>query len=276
VKTIPTLAEPMPAGGAVDMSYPLSHIRFLDLSRIVIYCSISEFGQECPKRDHAAYGLMVQAMGALVSVTGERDEVPGGGPSKVGIPKVEIMTDIYAAGGVLAAVVRREQAGEGDDFDVRGHARRPGRLPGKPGHELPDLRLYAHAQGRQAPGMQRQGVIACRGACLGSPVGTRGQVSRRCDALDRPDLATGERCATNADGFGTSTPCWPNSPGRSGSRAWRRGSSNSRRARFCVGKISQVISQLLFRQATRGFDRSPPLLEERVAESLRERGIDQC
>src|SRR5439155_1239417 len=63
----------------------------------LVYCSITGFGQSGPKRDHAAYDFMIQAMGGLMSVTGEPDGAPGAGPQKVGVPIVDIMTGMYAS-----------------------------------------------------------------------------------------------------------------------------------------------------------------------------------
>ena len=80
----------------------------------LIYCSITGFGQTGPQRDAAAYDFAIQAMGGLMSVTGERDDMPGGGPQKVGVPIVDIMTGMYAAVAVLAALARRDETGQGD------------------------------------------------------------------------------------------------------------------------------------------------------------------
>src|SRR6478735_178355 len=84
----------------------------------IIYCSITGFGQTGPKRDAAAYDFMIQAMGGLMSVTGERDGVLGAGPQKVGVPIVDLMTGMYAAVGVLAALARRNETGQGDYIDL--------------------------------------------------------------------------------------------------------------------------------------------------------------
>jgi crotonobetainyl-CoA:carnitine CoA-transferase CaiB-like acyl-CoA transferase len=60
----------------------------------LIYCSITGFGQTGPYRDRAGYDFMIQGMGGLMSVTGERDDVPGGGPQKVGVAIADLMTGI--------------------------------------------------------------------------------------------------------------------------------------------------------------------------------------
>jgi len=84
----------------------------------IIYCSVTGFGQTGPKREAAAYDFMIQAMGGLMSITGERDGTPGGGPQKVGVPIVDLMTGMYAAVGVLAALARRAETGNGDYIDL--------------------------------------------------------------------------------------------------------------------------------------------------------------
>ena len=80
----------------------------------LIYCSITGFGQSGPRRDQAAYDFMIQGMSGLMSVTGEADGKPGAGPQKVGVPIVDIMTGMYAAIAVLAALARRQVSGQGE------------------------------------------------------------------------------------------------------------------------------------------------------------------
>ncbi len=84
----------------------------------LIYCSITGFGQTGPRRDAAAYDFMIQAMCGLMSVTGEPDDKPGGCPEKVGVPIVDIMSGMYAAIAVLAALARRNETGHGDYIDI--------------------------------------------------------------------------------------------------------------------------------------------------------------
>src|SRR5690606_33723741 len=83
----------------------------------LIYCSITGFGLTGPRKSQAAYDFMIQAMSGLMSVTGESDD-RGGGPQKVGVPIVDIMTGMYATIAVLGALVGRSRNGAGEHIDV--------------------------------------------------------------------------------------------------------------------------------------------------------------
>lgn len=84
----------------------------------LIYCSITGFGQTGPMRNVAGYDFIIQALGGLMSITGERDSVPGGGPQKVGVAVADIMTGLYAVIAVLAALAHRSQTGAGQHIDM--------------------------------------------------------------------------------------------------------------------------------------------------------------
>ncbi|HSQ04731.1 MAG TPA: CaiB/BaiF CoA-transferase family protein [Burkholderiales bacterium] len=84
----------------------------------LIYCSVTGFGQTGPYRDRPGYDFMIQGMGGLMSVTGERDDLPGGGPQRVGVPIVDIMTGMYASIAVCAAIANRAVTGKGQYIDV--------------------------------------------------------------------------------------------------------------------------------------------------------------
>ena len=91
------------------------------LSRInpcLIYCSITGFGQDGPYADRPGYDALVQAMGGLMSITGEPDEVPGGGPQKVGVAVVDIVTGLYATNAILAALLHRAKSDQGQHIDI--------------------------------------------------------------------------------------------------------------------------------------------------------------
>ncbi|MEB0139815.1 MULTISPECIES: CaiB/BaiF CoA-transferase family protein [unclassified Undibacterium] len=84
----------------------------------LIYCSITGFGQTGPYAHRAGYDFIVQGMGGFMSLTGERDALPGGGPQKAGIAITDLMTGMYATIAVLAALSHRDRSGEGQYIDM--------------------------------------------------------------------------------------------------------------------------------------------------------------
>ena len=84
----------------------------------LVYCSITGFGQAGPYSDRPGYDFMVQGLGGLMSVTGERDDLPGGGPQKVGVAVSDLFTGMYSANAILAALMHREKTGEGQNIDM--------------------------------------------------------------------------------------------------------------------------------------------------------------
>jgi formyl-CoA transferase len=84
----------------------------------IIYCSITGFGQTGPYKDRRGYDFALQAMGGLMSVTGERDGKPGAGPEKVGVAVADISAGMYAAIAVLSAIVSRNATGVGQHIDI--------------------------------------------------------------------------------------------------------------------------------------------------------------
>ena len=84
----------------------------------LVYCSVTGFGQTGPYRERPGYDFMIQGMAGLMSITGERDELPGGGPQKAGIPIADIMTGMYATIAVCAALAHRAETGVGQHLDL--------------------------------------------------------------------------------------------------------------------------------------------------------------
>ena len=80
----------------------------------LIYCAISGFGQTGPYRDRAGYDVPIQAMGGLMSITGEADRPP----VKTGVALVDIIAAQYSFSGILAALFHRVRTGEGQRIDV--------------------------------------------------------------------------------------------------------------------------------------------------------------
>src|SRR5712691_3157639 len=92
-----------------------------DLKKInprLVYCSVTGFGHTGPYRERPGYDFMIQGMGGLMSVTGERDDLPGGGPQKAGIPIADIITGMYASVAVCAALAHRSRRGAGHHIDM--------------------------------------------------------------------------------------------------------------------------------------------------------------
>jgi crotonobetainyl-CoA:carnitine CoA-transferase CaiB-like acyl-CoA transferase len=92
-----------------------------DLKKVnprLVYCSVTGFGHTGPYRERPGYDFMIQGMGGLMSVTGERDDLPGGGPQKAGIPIADIMTGMYATVAVCAALAHRAERGIGQHLDL--------------------------------------------------------------------------------------------------------------------------------------------------------------
>ena len=134
----------------------------------LVYASISGFGQDGPYRDRPGFDQIAQGMGGLMSITG----LPGQGPVRVGIPVADLTAGIFAAMGILVALLEREQSGEGQwvQTSLLGaqicHAGLPGgaldHRPGgaRPGRQQPPdqhsdrrvrhrRRLYQHRRRRQ-------------------------------------------------------------------------------------------------------------------------------
>jgi crotonobetainyl-CoA:carnitine CoA-transferase CaiB-like acyl-CoA transferase len=171
-----------------------------DLARVnprLVYVSITGFGQTGPYRSRAGYDFLIQAMGGLMSVTGEPDGAAGGGPMKVGVAIADLLTGMYASTAVLAALAHRDRSGRGQhvdlallDVQVAMLANQAesylatGQAPGRLGNAHPSIvpyQAFATADGHI--------VVA---------VGNDGQFSRLCEAARRPELARDARYATNA------------------------------------------------------------------------------
>ena len=98
--------------------YGLGYEALSKLNPRLIYCSITGFGQTGPYAERPGFDFMVQGMGGFMSVTGERDDLPGGGPQRAGVPIVDIMTGMYATIAVTAAIAHREKSGSGQFIDM--------------------------------------------------------------------------------------------------------------------------------------------------------------
>ena len=115
-KTSDILIENYKVGGLA--SYGLSYDDLKKINPGIIYCSITGFGQTGPFSSRAGYDFLIQAMGGLMSVTGEPDGNLGGGPQKVGVALTDILTGLYTNIAALSALHRREKTGVGCHIDM--------------------------------------------------------------------------------------------------------------------------------------------------------------
>jgi len=172
-----------------------------ELSKInprLIYCSITGFGQTGPLAPKVAYDFLIQAMGGLMSVTGEADGRPGGGPQKVGIPILDLMTGMYGSVAVLAALASREVTGHGEFIDLAMLDVQTAVLSNQAMNYLLSGRT-PRRQGNRHPNIMPQDVFKCRDGEVVLAVGNDGQFAKMCVALGRPEIAGDPRYIKNAD-----------------------------------------------------------------------------
>ena len=98
--------------------YGLGYAQLKAANPGLIYCSVTGFGHTGPWRERPGYDFMIQGMGGLMSITGERDDRPGGGPQKAGIPIADLITGMYASIAVCAALAHRAKSGQGQHLDL--------------------------------------------------------------------------------------------------------------------------------------------------------------
>lgn len=99
-------------------AYGLDYATLKTLNPRLIYCSITGFGQTGPYAKRAGYDFMIQGLGGLMSLTGRSDDETGAGPVKVGVALTDILTGLYSAVAVLAALNQRERSGLGQHIDM--------------------------------------------------------------------------------------------------------------------------------------------------------------
>jgi crotonobetainyl-CoA:carnitine CoA-transferase CaiB-like acyl-CoA transferase len=162
----------------------------------IVYCSITGFGQTGPSASRAGYDFLIQAVGGLMSLTGHPQEAPGGEPMKVGVALTDVLTGLYAAIGILAALRHRDSTGEGQyldiallDVQVASLANQAlnflasGVAPSRLGNEHPNIVPY-------------QSFKTSDGHII-LTVGNDRQFARFCAVAGKPDLANSPQFATN-------------------------------------------------------------------------------
>jgi len=268
----------------------------------LIYCSITGFGQDGPHADRAGYDFIIQGMGGFMSITGERDDKPGGGPQKAGVAVSDLMTGMYATVAILAALAHRERTGEGQTIDMalfdvmlammanmNMNYLTSGVPPGRAGNAHPNIvpyQVFEAADGHV--------VIA---------VGNDGQFVKFCEVAGCPELASHPSFRRNADrvrnrdtvlalleplvrtrpvGFwvaaleAAGVPCGPIN---NIAQALADPQVAARALRFdlphpLAGSVPLVANPIKLSATPPSYDRPPPTLGQHTAEVLRECGLD--
>jgi crotonobetainyl-CoA:carnitine CoA-transferase CaiB-like acyl-CoA transferase len=164
----------------------------------LVYCSITGFGQTGPYRERPGYDTIVQALGGLMSITGNGDGEPGGGPRKAGIAAADQMTALYSVIAILAALQERQVSGQGQQIDM----------------SLLDVQVAAltnigmnylatgqvpHRLGNRLSTVYPSDSFTCRDGDIMLIVGNDEQFRRFCTAMELGELARDQRFARNAD-----------------------------------------------------------------------------
>jgi len=163
----------------------------------LIVASITGFGQDGPYAARAGYDYIIQAMGGLMSITGQPDGEPGGGPMRVGVAVVDLFTGLYTAVAILAALYRRERDGEGAHVDMAlfdtslamlanqaSNALVSGADPPRQGNTHPNIVPYQPFEAADQP------IVVA--------IGNDRQFARLAALCGHPEWTADERFATNA------------------------------------------------------------------------------
>ena len=177
--------------------YGLDAAALLEINPRLVFCSVTGFGQTGPYRDRAGYDYAVQGLGGLMSVTGEADALPGGGPQKVGVAVADLFTGMYATVAILAALRHRDATGQGQVVDMAlldtqvamlanlgANYLTTGKAPRRMGNAHQNIVPYQ--------------VFQASDGHLIVAVGNDGQFVKFCELLGLPELPRDPRYASNS------------------------------------------------------------------------------
>ncbi len=190
------LVENYKVGGLAK--YGLDYASLAPQNPRLVYCSITGFGQDGPYADRAGYDFIIQGMSGFMSVTGERDDLPGGGPQKAGVAISDLMTGMYATVAIQAALAHRDRTGQGQWIDsalldsavammatMSHNYLVTGNPPGRIGNAHQNIVPYH--------------VFACADGHLILAVGNDSQFAKFCEVARRTEWTTDPRFAKNAE-----------------------------------------------------------------------------
>ncbi|MFO1302734.1 MAG: CaiB/BaiF CoA-transferase family protein [Burkholderiales bacterium] len=264
----------------------------------IVYASITGFGQDGPYADRAGYDFIIQGMSGFMSLTGEREGKPGGGPQKAGVAITDLFTGMNAAVSILAALSARDRTGRGQHIDVALLDSAVAMM------SVMNMNYFASGVPPERLGNAHQNIVpyevfACADGHLILAVGNDGQFAKFCEVAGAP-WAQDARFAKNADRVRNRevlVPMVAQAIASRTQRAWIEaleaagvpcGPINKLDAVFAdpqvvargmrfdqphplAGTVPQVASPVRLDGARAVADRAPPLLGEHTMTVLRER-----
>ena len=272
--------------------YGLGYAQLKTVNPALIYCSLTGFGHSGPWRERPGYDFMVQGMGGLMSITGERDDRPGGGPQKAGIPIADLITGMYASVAVCAALAHRARSGKGQHLDLAlfdslvavlanqgANYLATGEPPGRLGNDHPNIAPYQVFRTKDG-----SLILAC---------GNDNLFRKFCEVAGCTSLPDDARFATNGKRVANrveltrilsdiflkkTTREWiealeaagvPSGPINDLKQVFEEPQAVARGLRMQIGNVSLVRSPMRFSETPIEHQAPPPLLGEHTDEVLR-------
>ena len=272
--------------------YGLGYAQLKTVNPALIYCSLTGFGHSGPWRERPGYDFMVQGMGGLMSITGERDDRPGGGPQKAGIPIADLITGMYASVAVCAALAHRATSGKGQHLDLAlfdslvavlanqgANYLATGEPPGRLGNDHPNIAPYQVFRTKDG-----SLILAC---------GNDNLFRKFCEVAGCTSLPDDARFATNGKRVANrveltrilsdiflkkTTREWiealeaagvPSGPINDLKQVFEEPQAVARGLRMQIGNVSLVRSPMRFSETPIEHQAPPPLLGEHTDEVLR-------
>lgn len=178
--------------------FGLDYPRLRSLNPRLVYCSITAFGQQGPEATKPGYDAMIQARAGLMSITGVADGEPGAGPQKVGVAIADLMTGMYAASAIQAALLARTRSGLGQFIDLALYDSQVAMLANQASNYLVGG-VVPGRLGTAHPNIVPYQAFATADGHLMLAVGNDAQFERLLEALGLAELAGDARYATNQD-----------------------------------------------------------------------------
>lgn len=177
--------------------YGLDYESLKKINPKLIYCSITGFGQTGPRAEQPGYDFIIQGLGGLMSITGEKDDLAGGGPQKVGVAVTDLTTGLYATIAIQAALLARNKTGIGQHLDISLLDVQISMLANQ-GMNYLSSNIAPVRTGNSHPNIVPYQVFKAKNSHFILACGNDSQFKALCHAIDRADLNQNMDFQTNA------------------------------------------------------------------------------